>query len=79
MVTAGSVGLKDSDYLAYVEGKGAEAADVELVAERLAQGEFDLVAVGRALVANPAWAESVRTGRTHELRDFDAAMLNTLD
>ena len=44
-----------------------------------AQGEFDLVAVGRALVANPAWAESVRTGRTHELRGFDAAMLDTLD
>ncbi|WP_020135629.1 NADH:flavin oxidoreductase [Streptomyces sp. 351MFTsu5.1] len=78
-ITVGSVGLKDSDYLGYVEGKGAETADIELVAERLAQGEFDLVAVGRALVANPAWAESVRSGRTHELRDFDAAMLNTLD
>lgn len=78
-ITVGSVGLRDSDYLGYVEGKGADLDDVGLVAERLAQGEFDLVAVGRALVANPAWAELVRTGRTDELVPFDAASLAVLD
>ncbi|MFF8730136.1 NADH:flavin oxidoreductase [Streptomyces sp. NPDC015171] len=78
-ITVGSVGLKDSDYLGYVEGEGAETDDVSLVAERLAEGEFDLVAVGRALVANPDWAERVRTGRTQGLRNFDAGMLTALD
>ncbi|MEV7596075.1 NADH:flavin oxidoreductase [Kitasatospora sp. NPDC089797] len=78
-ITVGSVGLRDSDYLGYVEGKGAEVDDVGLVAERLARGEFDLVAVGRALVANPDWAELVRTGRTDRMRPFDAAELAALD
>ncbi|MET9966116.1 NADH:flavin oxidoreductase [Streptomyces sp. NPDC006356] len=78
-ITVGSVGLKDSDYLGYVEGKGAQTDDVSLVAERLARGEFDLVAVGRALVANPDWPELVRRGRTDELRNFEAGMLTALD
>ncbi|MEE1784157.1 NADH:flavin oxidoreductase [Streptomyces sp. SP17BM10] len=78
-ITVGSVGLRDSDFLTYLDGKGARPDDVDQVAERLAKGEFDLVAVGRALLADPAWPVKVRAGRLGELVDFSAGMLDTLD
>jgi 2,4-dienoyl-CoA reductase-like NADH-dependent reductase (Old Yellow Enzyme family) len=77
-ITVGSVGLEDSDFLTYLDGKGADIGDVDAVADRLAQGEFDLVAVGRALIADPAWPAKVRSGRSAQLVPFDARMLTTL-
>nr|WP_245805339.1 12-oxophytodienoate reductase [Amycolatopsis australiensis] len=75
-ITVGSVGLADSDFLGYLEGKGAATADVDEVCARLAAGEFDLVAVGRALIADPDWPRRIRSG--HPTRPFDAAMLHAL-
>ena len=40
--------------------------------------EFDLIAVGRALLADPHWALKVRDSRADELADFDAASLGEL-
>jgi 2,4-dienoyl-CoA reductase-like NADH-dependent reductase (Old Yellow Enzyme family) len=40
--------------------------------------EFDLVAVGRALLSDPAWVAKVRAGDTAGLRDFDPAALTRL-
>jgi 2,4-dienoyl-CoA reductase-like NADH-dependent reductase (Old Yellow Enzyme family) len=77
-ITVGSVGLEDSDFLTYLDGEGAGIDDVHSVAERLEQGEFDLVAVGRALIANPAWPAKIRAGRSDELVPFEADMLTTL-
>jgi 2,4-dienoyl-CoA reductase-like NADH-dependent reductase (Old Yellow Enzyme family) len=45
---------------------------------RMERGEFDLIAVGRALLADPHWVEKVRANRPDELRDFDAAALKEL-
>ncbi|WP_232246343.1 NADH:flavin oxidoreductase [Kitasatospora mediocidica] len=78
-IVVGSVGLSGSDFLGYLEGKGAAIGDTAEVARRLDDGEFDLVAVGRALIANPDWPDKVRTGRTGELRPFQADMLAALD
>ena len=39
------------------------------------RGEFDLVAVGRALIADPDWAVKVRDGDTAGLKGFETAML----
>ncbi|HEU5160777.1 MAG TPA: NADH:flavin oxidoreductase [Streptosporangiaceae bacterium] len=78
-ITVGSVGLRDSDFLTYLEGKGAVPDAIDAVAERLERGEFDLVAVGRALIADPAWPAKIRTGRHEELVAFEADMLKTLD
>ncbi|WP_344857876.1 NADH:flavin oxidoreductase [Amycolatopsis ultiminotia] len=75
-ITVGSVGLADSDFLGYLDGKGAATADVDEVCARLEEGEFDLVAVGRALIADPEWPNRVRSG--HPTRAFDAAMLHAL-
>ena len=44
----------------------------------LEKGEFDLVAVGRALLQDPEWATKVKEGRTEELEDYDAKAMATL-
>ncbi|GAA4785935.1 NADH:flavin oxidoreductase [Streptomyces ziwulingensis] len=77
-ITVGSVGLKDSDFLTYLDGKGAGVGDVTEVTARLAQGEFDLVALGRALIADPAWPSKMRAGQARDLVPFAADMLATL-
>ena len=46
-------------------------------AERLARGEFDLVAVGRALLQDPEWVLKGKQNRLEELRDYNAAALAT--
>ncbi|MEO1129111.1 MAG: 12-oxophytodienoate reductase [Planctomycetota bacterium] len=43
------------------------------------EGEADMLAVGRALIANPNWAHIVRAGQWQDLRPYDVAMLETLD
>lgn len=77
-ITVGSVGL-DGDFMSlFTEGKGAENANVDDLASRLDAGEFDLVAVGRALLVDPAWADKVQGGRQDELIPFTPASLQTL-
>jgi 2,4-dienoyl-CoA reductase-like NADH-dependent reductase (Old Yellow Enzyme family) len=44
-----------------------QIADLE---RRIDAGEFDLVAIGRALLANPDWVRLVESGRAHELRPY---------
>lgn len=51
---------------------------VENVERLLEAGEFDLIAVGRALLADPEWADKVRDGRLDERRAFEKAHLETL-
>lgn len=58
---------------------GARTKDVDDVARLIEKGEFDIIAVGRALISNPAWANLVREGRTDELKPFTKAHLATLD
>ena len=54
----------------------AHVADLE---RALVAGEFDLVAIGRALIANPDWVDKVQAGRISELRSFSKNMLETLE
>jgi 2,4-dienoyl-CoA reductase-like NADH-dependent reductase (Old Yellow Enzyme family) len=79
-ITVGSVGLNGPDITDLLTGKGANAgpAGLDQLRERIAQGDFDLVAVGRALLTDPCWANKVREGRVHDLRGFDLASLHTL-
>ena len=44
----------------------------------LARGDFDLVAVGRAMLADSSWAAKVRDGRFGELSGFSPEVLKTL-
>ncbi|HKT03265.1 MAG TPA: NADH:flavin oxidoreductase [Rugosimonospora sp.] len=79
-IAVGSVGLQDSEFLAaLLANEGAEVDGLERVVEFLNRGEFDLVAVGRALVSDPAWARKVRLGHAEELLPFRAEDLARLD
>ncbi|MBW1212141.1 hypothetical protein ACQV2E_03135 [Pantoea allii] len=40
--------------------------------------EFDLIAVGRALISNSDWVKKIREGNVGMLKGFDAAMLREL-
>ncbi len=76
-ITVGSVGLS-SDFIGAFQGEASKARPLADLVERLDRGEFDLVAVGRALLQDPLWAQKVKDGREHELADYDAASLTTL-
>ncbi|MBE9916793.1 NADH:flavin oxidoreductase [Paenibacillus donghaensis] len=77
-ITVGSVGLDDVFTNLFTQGKGAGQHDINELLKRLEQNEFDLVAVGRALLADPAWAAKVRDGRFDELQPFTPEALKTL-
>ncbi len=70
-ITVGSVGLS-SDFVGSLYGEGSAVSSLDDIEERLDRGEFDLVAVGRALLQDPEWAQKVKEGRTDELQDFNA-------
>ena len=76
-ITVGSVGL-NGDFFEAFKGIGAPAASLDEVYERLDKGEFDLVAVGRALLQDPHWATKVKEGRFDELAPYDGKALATL-
>ncbi len=76
-ITVGSVGLS-GDFIKAFQGEGSGTRSLDDLEERLARDEFDLVAVGRALLQDPAWARKIHEGRTEELTDYDAASLATL-
>jgi 2,4-dienoyl-CoA reductase-like NADH-dependent reductase (Old Yellow Enzyme family) len=80
-ITVGSVGL-NADFIP-LPGEShfreAEPASLEQLVSRMQREEFDLVAVGRALIANPDWASMVKAGRSADLRPFEKEMLMSLD
>ncbi|OBZ13546.1 NADH:flavin oxidoreductase [Bacillus sp. FJAT-26390] len=75
-ITVGSVGL-DNEFRSS-SGDAAQPASLAGIIERLENEEFDLVAVGRALLADPEWAVKIRDDRTNELRDYDTTALKSL-
>ena len=76
-ITVGSVGL-DSDFIGAFQGQGSKTRPIVDVIERLETGEFDMVAVGRALLQDPFWAQKIKEGRHDELEEYDAKALATL-
>ncbi len=76
-ISVGSVGLSGDAVAAFL-GETSVPTGLEGVARQLENGEFDLVAVGRALLADPDWATKVRAGDVANLRGFSPAALDTL-
>jgi 2,4-dienoyl-CoA reductase-like NADH-dependent reductase (Old Yellow Enzyme family) len=75
-ISVGSVGLT-SEFTGAFRGESSAAGKLDEAVERLSRGEFDLIAVGRALLQDPEWALKVGQNRFDELRDYDAAALFT--
>lgn len=79
-ITVGSVGL-NTDFLP-VDGtanfRDAGTTDLSNLIERIDRDEFDLVAVGRALISNPDWVNKVKAKEFDSLVAFDKAQLAKL-
>ncbi|SCW38478.1 2,4-dienoyl-CoA reductase [Sphingobium faniae] len=79
-MTVGSIGLA-TDLMKDFETGALSAptpSTIEQVAERLDRGEFDLVAVGRAMLADAQWSNKVRDRRFHELKGYSVELMKTL-
>jgi 2,4-dienoyl-CoA reductase-like NADH-dependent reductase (Old Yellow Enzyme family) len=72
VITVGSVGLDNAFEVTWQEGGRSEVRGLETLLAQFARDEFDLVAVGRVLLSDPAWVAKVRDGRTDEIRPFSA-------
>lgn len=79
-IAVGSVTLGNDFKSPHGKQQAAVAPEqVDDLERRLQAGEFDLVAVGRALLANPDWVQRVASGQAASLRPFSKAHLDTLD
>lgn len=78
-MTVGSVGLS-GEFLAGFAGEASvpNPQSLDELLRRLDRGDFDLVAVGRALIVEPDWVEKVQAGRTAELAGYSREALRTL-
>jgi 2,4-dienoyl-CoA reductase-like NADH-dependent reductase (Old Yellow Enzyme family) len=76
-ITVGSVGL-DGDFIGAFMGEGSPVQGIDNLLDRMEREEFDMVAVGRALLQDPEWAAKVLAGRFDELKPYDAASLKSL-
>jgi len=80
VIAVGSVGLDkphQTRRLRTPDNVRAAVTDLQLVTERMAAGEFDLVAVGRALLADFGWADKVRRGDYQAIRPLAPEALET--
>ena len=76
-ITVGSVGLS-GDFLAAFQGESSAPSKLDELLRRYDRGDFDLVAVGRALLADAAWAQKIHEGHSSELIGFSKEALATL-
>jgi len=76
-ITVGSVGL-NQEFVATFQGESAGAANIDQLLDRLERGEFDLVAVGRALLVDSAWVTKMQQGRISELLSYTPDALKLL-
>jgi len=66
-ITVGAIGLETSFY---EDVAGSDAPTLRELVRRLERGEFDLVAVGRAILSEPEFASKLREGRTQDMKLF---------
>lgn len=76
-ITVGSVGLQ-KDITSLYRGENSAAASLDELVRRMDNNEFDLVAVGRSLLADPHWVQKIRENRVEELRGFNQDVLYSL-
>ena len=77
-ITVGSITLGADVMSSFRSPDPVACTGIDDLLDRLERGEFDLVAVGRALIANPEWAVIVKAGALQELRPFDRGLLTSL-
>jgi len=77
-ITVGSVTLNQDLMTSFGTSETAGVTNIDNLLDRLDRDEFDLVAIGRSLIVNPAWPGIVRRGAFDELQPFNRAVLAEL-
>ena len=78
-IAVGSVGLSAAFDVPGLERRETTTnTSLERIERMLAEGECDLVAIGRALIANPDWANKIRAGDEAGLAEYSLDLLETL-
>lgn len=77
-MTVGSVGL-DTEFLeSLTQGKAGTPVDFDRLLSMLAEDQFDMVAIGRALLADHEWADKIQRGEIAALRPYHPDVLQSL-
>ncbi|QDK37578.1 NADH:flavin oxidoreductase [Bdellovibrio sp. NC01] len=76
-ISVGSVGLS-GEFTGAFKGEGSEAQALDQLLAKFDKKEFDLIAVGRALLADPDWVVKIKEGRNSELKGFNRDDLKKL-
>ncbi|MEW9854386.1 12-oxophytodienoate reductase [Novosphingobium sp. M1R2S20] len=76
--TIGSIGLDSDFFVSLGEGRASELdlRNLDELMRRFDRGDFDLVAVGRAMIAEPDWPKLVQAGRLDRLKPFTPKALD---
>lgn len=79
-ISVGSVGLDGADFLGSFGGAETSASTSGLakLVDRMEKDEFDLIAVGRALIRDPEWVKKVESGQIDKLQAFSREALGEL-
>lgn len=78
VIAVGSIGLDQPHQSKLFRDKvniDARVTELDNLVVAIAQDDFDMAAVARAILADPEWAEKVRSGRMAEIRPFERADL----
>jgi 2,4-dienoyl-CoA reductase-like NADH-dependent reductase (Old Yellow Enzyme family) len=76
-ISVGSVGLS-GEFVAAFAGQSSTSVGIDNLIQRMERNEFDLIAVGRALISDPDWVIKIREGDDAGLAGFDSKHLNEL-
>jgi 2,4-dienoyl-CoA reductase-like NADH-dependent reductase (Old Yellow Enzyme family) len=77
-ITVGSVTLSAEMIETLMGGEKANIRPIDDLVQRIGRHEFDLVAIGRALITNPDWPQRVAAGDYGSLNPFSVGALGTL-
>ena len=77
-MTCGSVGLDDDMWQCMVEQRDSSKslASFERLMTMFDRGDFDLIGVGRGMIAEPRWAAIVQAGELDQLKAFSPSMID---
>jgi 2,4-dienoyl-CoA reductase-like NADH-dependent reductase (Old Yellow Enzyme family) len=76
-IAVGSVGLS-GDFLQAFRGDNSTHQGLDTLVTSLDRGDFDLVAIGRALLSDPHWVQKIRDNKISELHGFNKDDLGRL-
>ena len=76
-ISVGSVSL-DGDFLAAFAGESSSGTGIDQLVEMMDRADFDMIAVGRALIVDPDWPHKVRDGAGDGFVNYTPKALETL-